>query len=100
MKVRIMDSDTGQLHKSYKEQLKNFNIKTKDIEFKNRYVTRYNTIIENFTWDMLPRMMKMREPEWLNDKSRRIVSSIVVSTPGDYDGKVDFSLIIYDGYLE
>jgi len=103
MKVRITNSDEGQLHKDYKEQLIELNIETKDIEIKDKYSNsgvRYNTLIENFTWDMLPKMMNMREPEWAVDKSRRRIERVVVSIPGQYDGEVDFRITLYDGYLE
>ena len=100
MKVRITDSNYDQLHEVYKDQLRELNIKTTDIEFEEYRKIKYRTIIENFSWDMLPKIMNIREPEWLRDKSRKIVGSVVVSTPSKYDGDVDFSIVLYDGYIE
>jgi hypothetical protein len=97
MKIRITDSNGEELHKNYKEQLEQLEIKLYDKETFYRTVT----IIENFTWDMLPKLLSLREPEWINNKSRNIVGSVVVSTADrNFDGDVNFSIIIYDGYIE
>jgi len=96
MKIRILDSYGGKLHKSYKEQLDNLNIKHYDI--KGIYDTI--TTIDDFDLSMISMLLSLKQPKWLNDKSRQPVGSIVVSTPDNSDGDVDLVIIIYDGYLE